>query len=221
MNRLPGLDLLRALAIALVVPFHYSRGVENRLGFVGRFGWIGVDLFFVLSGYLIGKQLFLELRERGEPRLSKFYLRRAFRILPAYLAVVALYFLLPGFKDGSSLPPLWKFLTFTQNLGLDRTLTSSFSNAWSLCVEEHFYLVLPLLTWLWFRKRSFSPVAMIAVLIAAGMAYRLSVWKFLYVPAKLISERENTRIYFEWYYYPTPARLDGLLGGVSLALIEV
>jgi peptidoglycan/LPS O-acetylase OafA/YrhL len=65
--RVPGLDSLRALAILLVMTFHLKSLLPNGFALVGRFGWMGVDLFFALSGYLIGSQLFKNLRH-GEPR---------------------------------------------------------------------------------------------------------------------------------------------------------
>ena len=123
MNRaptIPGLDHLRALAIVLVFLFHYGlfehpTWVES----IGAFGWIGVDLFFVLSGYLIADQLFRSQARTGTIGLRTFYVRRAFRILPAYGAMVALYFLFPSIQERATIAPLWKFVTFTMNLGLD------------------------------------------------------------------------------------------------------
>jgi peptidoglycan/LPS O-acetylase OafA/YrhL len=59
--------------------------------------------------------------------------------------VVAIYFCFPAFHEKEALAPLWKFLTFCQNLGLDIQHTGTFSHAWSLCVEEHFYFILPII----------------------------------------------------------------------------
>jgi peptidoglycan/LPS O-acetylase OafA/YrhL len=94
-RRRPGLDLLRAVAIILVVVYH-----AGLFGFVlpydvQRFGWIGVDLFFVLSGYLIAGQLFARVASGKRLEIARFYERRALRILPAYFAIVAIYFFLP------------------------------------------------------------------------------------------------------------------------------
>src|SRR5438045_7533314 len=95
-SRQPGLDLLRALAIVVVVIYH-----TGIFGFalpydVNRFGWVGVDLFFVLSGYLIGGQLLAPLA-RGRPiDLRRFFARRAFRIIPAYFVILAVYAFLPS-----------------------------------------------------------------------------------------------------------------------------
>jgi peptidoglycan/LPS O-acetylase OafA/YrhL len=90
-DRLHGLDHLRAIAIVLVVLFHYEfyYGVPEWLATFSSFGWSGVDLFFVLSGYLITDKLFRELDARGRIDFKGFYLNRFLRIIPAYLAVVA------------------------------------------------------------------------------------------------------------------------------------
>ena len=91
MSRLPGLDLLRAVAIVLVMWSHAQMlGVVAEDDVVARFGWMGVDLFFALSGFLICGQLFRAMAQGQPADPLSFYLRRAFRTLPAYLAVVVL-----------------------------------------------------------------------------------------------------------------------------------
>ena len=136
-DRLHGLDHLRAIAIILVMIFHYGQGVPSWLEPVKQIGWTGVDLFFVLSGYLIGHQLLKEYKKTNKIDSKRFYLKRFFRIIPAYIAVLILYYSLSNFREGSGLPPLWKFLTFTQNFGLDAQAQNSFSHAWSLCIAEN------------------------------------------------------------------------------------
>src|ERR1700761_1526054 len=96
--RLHGLDTLRALAIALVMIFHLQEVLPERLLPIASVGWIGVDLFFVLSGFLIGSQLLKPYLEGGRSRLGEFYRRRAYRILPAYLCVLVLYFAVPVWR---------------------------------------------------------------------------------------------------------------------------
>ena len=138
-----GLDTLRALAIVLVVLHHYVLFVSGRstFGWLGDIGWVGVDLFFALSGYLIGNQIFTAQRSTRAFSLKRFYARRLLRTLPAFYVVLALYYLWPGFRAGSPLLPVWQFLTFTQNFNLQPG--TAFSHAWSLCIEEQFYMVLP------------------------------------------------------------------------------
>src|ERR1044071_10152047 len=85
-ERQPGLDLLRALAIIVVVIYHAALFGFKLPSRIDRFGWIGVDLFFVLSGYLIGGQLLAQISRDNRLNLPRFYARRALRILPAYFA---------------------------------------------------------------------------------------------------------------------------------------
>jgi peptidoglycan/LPS O-acetylase OafA/YrhL len=91
-DRQPGLDLLRALAIVVVVIYHAGIMGFPLSGDVHRFGWIGVDLFFVLSGYLIGGQLLAPLARGQRMNLGTFFARRAFRIMPAYFVMLGIYF---------------------------------------------------------------------------------------------------------------------------------
>src|ERR1700683_1945665 len=120
-ERLPGLDLLRAAAISLVVLWHFPIAV---FPFYWRPAtWTGVDLFFVLSGYLIGTQFLRPYSVDQEPSFRDFFIRRMLRVMPAYFAVLAIYFLVPGFRERPDLSPLWRFLTFTLNFGLDAGTT--------------------------------------------------------------------------------------------------
>src|SRR5205814_2920612 len=140
-ERQPGLDLLRALAIIVVVIYHAGIMGFPLPGQAHRFGWIGVDLFFVLSGYLIGGQLVAPLAHGQNIKLGRFFARRALRILPAYLVVLAIYLFLPSWREYPEMFPPWKFLLSVQNLGLRGG--TAFSHAWSLAVEDQFYLTLP------------------------------------------------------------------------------
>jgi peptidoglycan/LPS O-acetylase OafA/YrhL len=109
--RQPGLDLLRSAAILLVAVFHIH--LEHAPRFllpVQECGWMGVDLFFVLSGYLIGSQLLRPYTRNAVPSVRLFFLRRAFRVLPAFLVVLFVYFLFPAFRERPNLPDLWRFL---------------------------------------------------------------------------------------------------------------
>src|SRR5260370_32054624 len=101
-SRIAGLDLLRAAAIVLVLAAHYPKTGAGLLIRVLNFGWSGVDLFFVLSGYLIGGQLFAAQAAGRRVSFAGFYARRCLRTLPNYYAVLAVYFLAPAWIAGAT-----------------------------------------------------------------------------------------------------------------------
>jgi peptidoglycan/LPS O-acetylase OafA/YrhL len=210
--RLRGLDLLRAAAIALVLMTHYCGFVSGQptFGVVGKVGWAGVDLFFVLSGYLIGNQL-LAPAARGEPlSLRAFFVRRLLRTLPNYYVVLAVYWLFPGPPlGGSAMAAPWRFLTFTQNFGL--AYGQTFTHSWSLCIEEQFYLLLPLVV-LALARIGF-PVrlawGLLAGGIAAGMASRAAAYAL-----------NGHDAFMADVYYSSFCRADELLPGVAIALLR-
>src|SRR5207237_1542072 len=116
-ERQPGLDLLRSFAIIVVVIYHAALFGFKLPGRIDRFGWIGVDLFFVLSGYLIGGQLLGPLARNKSIQLGRFFTRRVLRIMPAYSVVLAVYFLLPSWREYPAMAqPLWEFLFSVQNI---------------------------------------------------------------------------------------------------------
>lgn len=214
-ERLYGLDHLRAAAILLVLMFHYRAfNHPDWIDSIGRFGWTGVDLFFVLSGFLISGQLFSEIEDQGKINLKAFYIKRFFRIVPAYFFTIFLYFSFPFFRERESLSPLWKFLTFTQNYGLDVISAGTFSHAWSLCIEEQFYLILPLLLLMIMPSTLFRYfIVLIIAFIGVSVAARLMVWNALMAGADTASS-DFWKLWYMKIYYPTHTRLDGLGTGV-------
>lgn len=223
--RVPGLDTLRSAAILAVIFFHVlGYGGADKLPAwfvpVARFGWMGVDLFFVLSGYLIGSQLLRPYRDGQHPSVWRFYRNRFYRVLPAYFAVLALYLCIPGWREEPVLSPLWQFFTFTLNLFIDYARANAFSHAWSLCVEEHFYLILPLLVVGMMRKPSLRrTIVLISALVLFGIAVRAFLL-FHYLQPMARSGGPAALFYLTHIYYPTYSRLDGLIAGVVLALIK-
>lgn len=158
-RRIPELDGLRGVAILLVLFYHYVESSPLLPGFVsaaGRLTWSGVDLFFVLSGFLIGGIL---LNARESPNYFKaFYVRRGYRILPIYAATLAAFWLIRAlsqveYSDNVSLQwlfsrpfPWYFYATLTQNISMTYygALGPAWLGAtWSLAVEEQFYLTLP------------------------------------------------------------------------------
>ena len=212
-----GLDTLRALAIGLVFVYHYMVFVshEPTFGWASVVGWVGVDLFFVLSGYLIANQLFAGIRRGQALSLKAFYARRALRTLPVFWLVLAAYFLFPSVMGGRTPPPLWSFLTFTQNFNLQPG--TAFSHAWSLCIEEQFYLVLPLLLVLGLRfgSRRAHGWALLVLLMVVGIASRAVLW--------MAYGREsvgNIDGYHPNIYYATLGRFDEFLPGIAVAMLK-
>jgi peptidoglycan/LPS O-acetylase OafA/YrhL len=212
--RQPGLDLLRTLAIIIVVIYH-----AGIMGFplpsrVHRWGWIGVDLFFVLSGYLIGGQLLAPLARGNKINLGRFFARRVLRIMPAYFGVLAVYFLLPSWREYPDMSqPLWKFLLSIQNIALHGG--TAFSHAWSLAVEDQFYLALPFLL-LFLYRRPRTALIIPCLIVFGGIALRA----FLAAQNPSVDGGVSFRGFQAWIYYPTWTRLDPLVFGVALAAVE-
>jgi peptidoglycan/LPS O-acetylase OafA/YrhL len=227
MPRLAGLDTLRAAAIAWVILFHsyLIGGLGDGYGLFQWSGWMGVDLFFVLSGYLIGTQVFKALQRTGTLDFPAFYTRRFVRILPAFFVVLALYELWPAWPETKGMQPLWEFLTFTFNLQYNNGDNYAFSHVWSLCVEEHFYVVFPLLAYALTRRPAAWKFAVVAaIVVLGGVVLRAWLWTHFVGPAgSSVGGPADDRglRYLRYLYYPTWARLDGLVAGVALAACGV
>ena len=212
---MPGLDGLRALAVIAVLLYH--AGISWIPG-----GFIGVEVFFVLSGYLITALLLAEWRARGRVDLKAFWFRRARRLLPAlYVLIVATLayavLFLPGEVAGLRSDALAAFgyvtnwyLVFAQESYFEAVgRPSLLKHLWSLAVEEQFYLLWPLLLWVgisfgatrWRRRR-------VLVLALAGAVASIVLMAALYVP-----DADPSRL-----YYGTDTRAAGLLFGAALAL---
>jgi peptidoglycan/LPS O-acetylase OafA/YrhL len=161
----PALDGLRGIAIALVVAFHYTREPFG--------GPYGVDLFFVLSGFLITTLLLEERAATGRIRLGSFYVRRARRLIPALGVLLFCYIIYNGFLGRNALATVAEYGLYFGNVyfvvghHVDNT---GLGHLWSLAEEEQFYLVWPLL--LLVIARAKRPVYWIAVLVIALVAYR-------------------------------------------------
>ena len=192
------------------------RGAQRIIGL----GWIGVDLFFVLSGYLIGSQLLRPYAQGKTVRPATFYRRRLYRILPAYLVVLLLYLLVPVWREAPGLAPAWQFFTFTWNLVVGWQ-HPAFSHVWSLCIEEHFYLLLPLLVlWLMHKPSLRKAGTLIGVVVAAGFLARTFIFFHELRPLRAESYTFAAK-YLQSVYWPTYTRLDGLVVGVALASIKL
>ncbi len=202
------LDALRAVAILLVLGRH-----TNVSELWTKVGWSGVDLFFVLSGFLISGLLFQEYKRFGDINLKTFWLRRGMKIYPAFYIctlVQAVTYLVVFANRSDVKSPVRLVL-------IDITFLSSYfqglsGHAWSLAVEEHFYLVLPLFLLVLIKLRTgkrdpFAPIPVVFLVIAIG-----SLW--LRVIAK-------PAFYGDVYSYllPTHLRMDALFCGVVIGYL--
>lgn len=223
--RVHGLDIVRAAAIAWVMLYHAMNLalVPDPNHWFVMFGWMGVDLFFVLSGFLIASQLLRPWARGSRPDYGRFFTRRALRTLPAYGVVMAAYFLLPKLREFPDIQPLWQFATFSENLLFEPTGPKAFSHVWSLCVEEQFYLVFPaVVALLTLRASARKTIAVLAAMLILGIALRAWLWlhDVAATPFDPMSEPQ-WRPYMSLIYYPTWSRLDGLLAGIAIAALRL
>ncbi len=199
-DRISALDGLRAIAVLIIMGFHFEVGWLQG-------GFIGVDVFYVLSGYLITGLLLSEYRKRGRIALSAFWLRRARRLLPALVIVLVVVTLLvrfvsppglyPDFRM-SSLSALFYFSNWWQIVSsgsyfVATSPASPLTHTWSLAVEEQFYLVWPLvvIVVMHFSRvfaRGLRVLLVLSVVGAVGSALEMA---FLYNPMV-----NTTRLYF-------------------------
>jgi peptidoglycan/LPS O-acetylase OafA/YrhL len=194
------LDILRCIAILLVI-FEHGHIFE----WTDRAGWIGVDLFFVLSGFLISGLLFREYQRTGSIRLKRFFVRRGFKIYPAfyvYLAFIA--FVQHTFLRMSPLATYVHEIFFVQNY-----LGGIFGHTWSLAVEEHFYIFLPLFLLLLVKS---AP--------SRADPFRWIPWAFLSVAVLCQVSRAISAFVgppnYNRIYYATHNRIDSLFFGVLI-----
>ena len=212
-GRMPALDGLRGMAILLVLAHGFdviqtTHGLGHAVDLALDLGWIGVQLFFVLSGFLITGIL---LDTRTHPGYyKKFLVRRVLRIFPLYYATLFVaFFIAPHFVHASSLPAghgdhqIWLW-TYLENFAapFDRG-EPVFPHFWSLAVEEQFYIIWPLVVWVVARR---GVIALGAVLVAIAIAARVYV---------------RMRYGEMAAYMFTPCRMDALaIGAIAAALIR-
>jgi len=201
-NRNQSLDALRGVAVLMVIISHYylAEGSHSVFGMtLGR----GVDLFFVLSGFLISGLLFSEYKATGKIQVKRFWLRRALKIWPpfyAFLLLAALTWLIV-FKEFPQ--QILSDVFFVQNYA-----PHMFVHTWSVAVEEHFYFALPslLLLFIWWGKGKRDPFRVIPLL--SILASVLCLWG----RASAFSRLHD----WDTVAYPTHLRVDALLAGVTL-----
>ena len=212
-SRMIELDFLRGIAIVLVL-FHHTLLVfgYEQMGFFSRsltrFGWTGVDLFFVLSGFLVGGLLFQEIRKNGRLNAGRFLIRRGFKIWPGYFVFIAFY-AAKLWRHGvtardvlrSLLPNLVHLQNYLPHPGHWPGQT------WSLAVEEHFYLALPALLLLLIRGPTNRSRLWIIPWIAVSLSVVCLVLRML----------DWTVVATHDHLIPTHLRMDTLFLGVCIS----
>lgn len=176
------LDGVRGLAILLVVFFHYN--------FLIEVGWVGVQLFFVLSGYLITSILLEDKKQSLDVYLKGFYWRRTLRIFPVYylyLFVVALLFLVAHIPENFRTQAPFLF-TYTYNLYPffhDFSFDLFFTHFWSLSIEEQFYLLWPLV--IYFLNTRSLQIVLLAIMVGAPVT-RYLIGEYLIAEGRIAPE---------------------------------
>jgi peptidoglycan/LPS O-acetylase OafA/YrhL len=208
---MPGLDGLRAIAVLAVFVYHFHNGGGWLPG-----GFLGVDVFFVISGYLITSLLLSEYRKEGRVDLVRFWLRRARRLLPAVGVLIAVVMVAGAFFDFGQISTLrgqalasmayvtnWDLILSHQSYFEEFARPSLFRHLWSLAVEEQFYLLWPI-AFAFFMTR-FGHKRLVIGVIAGAIASSLLM-------AILFDPVNPNRV-----FYGTDTRATPLLIGVALA----
>jgi peptidoglycan/LPS O-acetylase OafA/YrhL len=217
-GQIRALDGVRALAILLVMSTHCAQVFSGsggeapnwlmRMPFV-QGGWIGVDLFFALSGFFIGKQLWKEFNDSGSVDIPRFVLRRGLRIWPLYFTVFALS-ALSFVLLSKPLPRLWPEGFFISNYFTGSIVPGS----WSLSSEEQFYLTVPtLILLLSFITRSMRAMRWLFYFFLA-LSPVVRAWTWQHVGGFGASVDLGNRLMLQHIYFPFHTHLDGLIIGM-------
>ena len=213
MHRSRAIDILRAVAVLLVMGRHLDRcptATSSTLHWFTNLwqigGWVGVDLFFVLSGFLVSGLLFREYEKHGVISLKSFLIRRGFKIYPAFwlLLLVTLIIAAVTGRDYKMLAVPCELL-FLQNYG-----PALWNHTWSLAVEEHFYLFLVLLLFALLKWRhNPNPFRIVPTLFACLAITCLGLRLATEHVTPVFSDKTNL--------FPTHLRMDSLFCGVTLS----
>jgi peptidoglycan/LPS O-acetylase OafA/YrhL len=200
-SHIPALDGLRAVSVFTVIAYHF--------GFVRVPGDLGVSAFFVLSGFLITWLLLKEDRETGRPSLTRFYTRRVLRIFPAYYAFLALSFVIDYLRQDQWSPALRNsaiFYVVNYFNAFHGDHNTSVKHAWSLAIEEQFYVLWPLAFLLLRRQGARATVRVVVWIIATVVIWRSTAFLVLGASPAYV-------------YNAFETRFDNLAIGCLLALL--
>ena len=217
-NRICGLDLLRSAAVLFVILAHGSYLLPERLAAInGYLVFDGVSIFFVLSGFLIGGILInlIEKNELNKTLLFNFWKRRWFRTLPTYFLVLSILVVLHVVSTGNfNFLRIGSYYVFSQNLV--QVHPDFFPEAWSLSVEEWFYLTVPFFTAIviWFLKLKPKKAVLLVALIIIPAVTLFRYYRFLHIQVIGIYEYDSI------FRRQVITRLDALMFGVIGAYIH-
>jgi len=232
---IPTLDGMRGLAVLMVLAFHFAwtfpgddpttattlvEKVAVRLHAFLWSGWVGVDLFFVLSGYLITRGLVSPSKKELGTRLKMFWMRRVLRIFPLYYAFIIVGSVAALAVAGTAAwvpgPSYWVYMQ-NYSLAFDDVVLRWTAHFWSLAIEEQFYFVWPIVA-LVVSRRKLIPT--LVVLVPAVVLFRAGlVFKGAHVPA-LASVFHDDHGIAKFVYRATFTRADGLLLGAFVAVTQ-
>jgi peptidoglycan/LPS O-acetylase OafA/YrhL len=210
-TRFLSLDLLRGVAVILVLGRHipdWSAVEGSVIGYILKMwklgGWTGVDLFFVLSGFLVSSLLFREQFSTGAITVKRFYFRRGMKIYPAFyfFLLVTIVQKLTAFQE------LDKRAVFSEVFFLQSYIPGLWNHTWSLAVEEHFYLLLPLCIMVWFSGEQRQANKRVVITVVTVFLFCLI---FRLINLKISGFSESTQV------FPSHLRIDSLFAGVLLS----
>ena len=216
-QRSASLDTLRGIAILLVLCWHMPLSEKlpawllEPFRIVKRGGWAGADLFFVLSGFLISGLLFREWQRSGKLNVGRFLIRRCFKICPAFYVMLGAVF---GWFIYYNPFPGWNYI-FSEALFVQNYGPAFFPHTWTLAVEAHFYLAIPLLLWL-FRGKGQRPFALLPFFII-GVATTCLLLRIQAGGADHAALAKNDPYHLRFFFPATHLRCDSLLFGVLIA----
>lgn len=221
-SKYPGIDLLRAVAVSLVIMFHtiYNETLNTS---IFRIGWIGVDLFFVLSGFLVGGILF-DMYKKNSYNLKTFYKHRFLRIYPVYIFILFFTIAVNYQQNRIDLSINDIVMQFILNLsllftyfdflfGFDINPYFNVGGGWSLAIEWQFYLLFPLFFWLILKKYFHQPKKILMILF---LIFLSGIFVRLIATSNVMANDYN------WYFAHVVrlhSRYDELMAGVFVAML--
>jgi peptidoglycan/LPS O-acetylase OafA/YrhL len=219
-NRYPALHGLRVMSIICVVQFHITwiLSIEQNIALHPTWVtyslsfWFGMDLFFMMSGFLIGSILLRSIEIEGHQQIRRFYLRRVFRTFPSYYLVLTILALMTALNAAQREHLKFEYLYLTNFLPLGRGDVVMFWG-WSVALEEQFYLTVPILFYVLYRVRNArARIGILGALWLAGLAVRLVIF---------LRRAPGTDFeLFDTLYFRAHTRFDILIAGIVLALVH-